>query len=147
MSAVLRHPVIVALSTRKWRRLASWHPRNYTSVEQMVEHWVRAHESFRTDLPQLSRTAVLRYEDLVAEPAKQLERVQHLIGLSSPIPSGSISTHSGTYEQEWREWSVGSPWQRKVYRRVVERFGSVLQSFGYDVEAPADRPRAISGLD
>ena len=87
---VMRHPVIVALSTAKWRRLLSRNFRNHTTPEQMVGHWLQAHEVFLGDLPSLDRVAVVRYEELVAEPAKTLAEVGKLLGLDEPIPTDSL---------------------------------------------------------
>lgn len=132
--AVMRHPIIVALSTVKWRRLLSRNWQNHTTVEEMVEHWLAAHATFSTDLPHLSRALVLRYEDLVADPVAGLARVQALLGLDTPIPPGGIKdSHSKRYEEAWDEMSrsmVG----RRQYRRILERFGSQIASYGYDAE-------------
>ena len=54
----------------------------------MVEHWLAAHETFLADLPHLRRVHVLRYENLVADPAAELAPVTELLGLSSP--SGTV---------------------------------------------------------
>ncbi|MGL5859360.1 MAG: sulfotransferase family protein [Angustibacter sp.] len=146
--AVMRHPVVVALSTEKWRRLWSRHWWNHTSIEEMVQHWVLAHEILWADLRHLSRARVLRYEDVVADPAGQLAVVQQLLGLATPIPAVGIEGRSDRYEQRWREMATGPVWERRRRRRIIDRFGPALERFGYDVEdlrARSDRVPDLSG--
>lgn len=132
---VVRHPVVVALSTVKWRRLASRRFQNHTSLHRMVEHWLVAHRTFLDDLPHLARTHVLRYEDLVAAPAEQLQPVQELLGLVSPIPADSLSvSHSGRYEQKWQDMADGGPFDRRSRGRIEKDFGEDIRAFGYDVQ-------------
>lgn len=128
---VMRHPVVVALGTRKWRKLLSRNWQNHTTIESMVEHWLIAHRVMRADLPQLDRAVVLRYEDLVDEPEAELGKVQRLLGLRSPIPSGTIASRSGGYEAEWEQMARGNPIERRTRRRIEERFGAEMESFGY----------------
>jgi hypothetical protein len=128
---VMRHPVVVALGTRKWRKLLSRNWQNHTTIESMVEHWLVAHRTMREDLAHLDRYVVLRYEDLVDNPAVELAKVQQLIGLDSPIPSDSIAGRSGAYEAEWGRMAAGNPFDRRTVRRIQERFGAEVESFGY----------------
>lgn len=131
---VVRHPIVVALSTVKWRRLLSKNFQNYASVSGMVEHWLTAHETLLGDLPSLKRAHVLRYEDLVEDPEQQLAPVQRLLGLDSSIPSGSLrSSHSDRYAQTWADMSSGS-WIDRRKRSSIERtFGERVAAFGYDI--------------
>lgn len=131
---VIRHPVIVALSTVKWRRLLSRNFQNYTSVESMVGHWLAAHDTFLRDLPHLSRVHVLRYEDLVTDPVAGLAPLQALLGLDSAIlPGGLKASHSQRYEDDWKRMS-GSILGRREYHRIIDRYGERIARYGYDVE-------------
>lgn len=134
MVIVLRHPVVVALSTQKWRRLASRNPLNRTSLSDLVRHWLRAHELLRQDLPFLARVHLLRYEDLVADPQSELVRIQRFLGLSEPIPSGGMNpSFSNPYEAQWEAMTVGTPWKRQRRAAIEERFGDQIAEYGYDV--------------
>jgi hypothetical protein len=109
----------------------SRHWENHTTIEEMVEHWLIAHRIMRADLPQLERYAVLRYEDLVEHPVAELAKVQHLLGLETPIPAGSISERSSSYEAVWAQMGDGNLLDRRRRRRIEERFGAEIESFGY----------------
>jgi sulfotransferase family protein len=132
---MIRHPIVVALSTKKWRRLLSADPRKFQTVHSLVEHWVVAHRLFLQDLPMLRRVHVLHYEDLVAEPVRELGRIQEFLDLGSPIPAeGLRSSASRQYEQWWEDWAQWwrpGHWQR---RAIIADFGAELEAFGYNVE-------------
>ena len=141
--AVMRHPIIVALSTVKWRRLLSRNWQNHTTVEEMVEHWLVAHDTLRADLPSLTRVRVLRYEDLVADPVGGLAPIQSLLGLASAIPPGGIKdSHSQRYEEDWLRMSR-SLLGRRQHRRIIDRFGARIATYGYD----AQDLRAVAPMD
>lgn len=131
---VMRHPVVVALSTVKWRRLWSRRPTKYTSIETMIEHWLVAHRRLRDDLPQLARVHVLRYEDLVRDPSAELGLVQRFLGLETPFPANDLtSTRSRSYEDTWDAMRTGGPLGRLRRGRIEERFAERVAEFGYDV--------------
>lgn len=132
---VVRHPVTVALSTKKWRRFTSSDPRKFESLSAMVEHWLVAHAILREDLRQLDRAVVVHYERLVADPTPELARVQELLGLSVPFAADGLSAARGQeYAQRWDE--LDSPlrpggWQR----RTIERHhAAAMADYGYAVD-------------
>jgi hypothetical protein len=135
MIVVVRHPVVVALSNKKWRKMISRNPGKYTTLTSLVEHWLIAHRIFMQDAPQIERLHVLRYEDLVSEPVRELARIQGFLGLAEPIPAGSLhQSASRTYEDWWDD--LRSPlrpggWQR---RAIARKFGAEIAGFGYDVD-------------
>jgi sulfotransferase family protein len=139
MIVVMRHPVIVGLSNVKWRRLVArrWWLR--TSLHDLVRHWFVAHELFREDAGHLKRLHVLKYEDLIAEPDRELEAIQRFLGLDQPFATDLLRTsHSQRYEQTWDEMSnklVAS----RVRRRIEREFGDRAAKFGYDISDPRVR--------
>jgi hypothetical protein len=132
---VVRHPVVVALSNKKWRRLLSSDPRRFQTVSSLVEHWVTAHRILVEDMPHLDRLHIVHYEDLVAAPEEELGRIGEFLRLRAPIPAGSLrASASQQYEQWWDDWSQWwrpGHWQR---RRIVARFADDVAEFGYDLE-------------
>ncbi len=124
--AVVRHPVVVALSTKKWA------PR--TTLEQLVEHWFIAHDTLVADAPSIQRLLVLRYEDLMAEPVPELERVRAFIGLDGAIPADRVdASRSSRYEQQWDDLATGS-WLKRRQRAAIERrFADRAAAYGYDI--------------
>ena len=140
---VVRHPVVVALSTKKWRRLLNTRWRriatfrwwNYASLSSMVGHWVRAYDTLAADSGHLQRVVLVRYEDLVTDPDRELGRIQRFLGLSSAIPAGSLSgSHSTRYEDTWQAMRIGSWRQRRSVHDIVNRYAGDIARWGYDVQ-------------
>ncbi|HET8600724.1 MAG TPA: sulfotransferase [Segeticoccus sp.] len=132
---VVRHPVVVALCNKKWRRLASRNIRRYSTLTQLVEHWVHAHRILLEDASHLRNLVVVRYEDLVDCPGRELGRIQERLGLDEPIPGeGLRGDHSGPYERMWQEMARGWGPAAAQRRRIVRRFADDVAAFGYDVE-------------
>ena len=131
---IIRHPVVVALSTVKWRRLVSRNWQNHTSLAQLVEHWVIAHELMMADSFAIRRLHVLRYEDLVADPVRELAAVQGLLGFEAPIPHGTLKpSHSEPYQEQWARLGSGGWIGRRRRTDIEDRFGDVVARFGYDI--------------
>ena len=57
---VLRHPEAVAAAVAKWVP---------DPAPTLIDHWLAAHDQLSADLPYLHAAAVIRYEDLVRDPA------------------------------------------------------------------------------
>jgi Sulfotransferase family len=58
---IVRHPIPVACATLKWAK---------SNVVELIAHWCAAHRILLEDLSQIERAVVLRYEDLVQDPAQ-----------------------------------------------------------------------------
>ena len=124
----VRHPVVVALSTSKWRGL--------TPLRRLLEHWLTAHEIFLADAPHVRRLQVVHYEHLVADPAATLARVGEFLGLSGPVPQESVDAQrSSTYEQQWADLRASrNPLHRRTLSRIEDELGDRLRALGYDLD-------------
>lgn len=132
---VVRHPVTVALSTRKWTHFVSRNPRKFASLSMLVEHWLAAHRILVEDLPYLRRVLVVHYEDLLARPGEILDTVADFLGLESPISADGLSRgHNRAYERTWEE--LRSPWRPGGWqRRLIERrHADEIAAFGYSLD-------------
>lgn len=132
---VVRHPVVVALSNKKWRKMLSSDPRRFQTVASLVDHWVTAHRILVEDLPHLRRVHLVHYEDLVRDPERELAGIAGFLGLEQPIPADGLkASASRQYEQWWDDWASWwrpGHWQR---RAITRRFRDDLADFGYDVD-------------
>lgn len=132
---VVRHPVTVALSTRKWTHFVSRDPRKFASLSMLVEHWLAAHRFLAEDLPYLRRVLVVHYEDLLARPVEILRTIADFLGLDTPIPADALSRgHNAAYERAWEE--LRSPWRPGGWqRRLIERrHADEIAAFGYRLD-------------
>lgn len=121
---VVRHPIVVALSTKKWVR--------FTSLEALVRHNIHAYRVMGEDLPQLVRVHVLCYERLIADPAGELAGLASFLRLDGDIPAEAISgARSSSYGQTWASYRTGSALERRRRRRIEAEFGEPLARLGY----------------
>jgi len=132
---VIRHPVVVSLSTVKWRRLASRRWWRRESLYDLVRHWFVAHQLLREDAAHLTRLHVVKYEDLLADPDQELRAVQRFLGLQEPFVSDLLRPgRSERYEQRWETMSrtvLGSATRRRIERD----YGGMAAEFGYDISS------------
>ncbi len=126
---VIRHPIVVALSTLKWS--GPW-----GRVERLLDHWLAAHETFWADRSQLKASHVLRYEELVAEPEATLESLRDFLGLATPLPLSSLDARrSDGYVDTWRAMTASrSPLVRRRVARLRRKYAARIAAFGYDFD-------------
>lgn len=125
---VVRHPVVVSLATRKWRR--------WLSTRALLEHWFHAHELVADDARAVHRLHVLRYEDLVRDPDRELGRLAGFLGLAESPPAGLMRPdRSRRYERQW-----SSPrWEMRHLGRdsraeLARLFERRCRAFGYRMD-------------
>lgn len=125
---VVRHPVVVALSTSRWAQT--------TPLHRLIEHWLCAYETFLADAPHLRGVYVVRYEHLIAEPDRILGELADFLGLHGPVPASTLERHrSDAYERRWTQMSSSNrPWQRRAVSRIRSELGARVARFGYDVD-------------
>lgn len=127
---IVRHPVIVALATRKWT--------GRTSLVTLVEHWFLTHRLLADDAQHHYRFLLLRYEDLVASPDPTLARVQSFLGVESQFASDRLLlTRSDPYLAIWDAMSAGHVLDRRRRVAIERRFGAEAEAFGYHIDDPA----------
>ncbi|UYM06558.1 sulfotransferase family protein [Solicola gregarius] len=124
---IMRHPLIVALSTSKWV--------GSRPLSDLMEHWLRAYELFREDARSVEHIQLVRYEELVADPSVVLGDVASFIGLDGSIPADSFdSARSDAYAERWRAMSESRlPWRSSTAQRLVATYADRVAAFGYDM--------------
>ncbi|WP_281965227.1 sulfotransferase family protein [Serinicoccus marinus] len=124
---IMRHPVVVALSTKKWTRT--------TSLKGLVGHWLTAHKKLRQDASSLERLYVLRYEDLMTQSVITLDALGSYLGIEGQLSAERLDGgRSDKYQKTWERMKSGSLKQRWERARIVSAFGEAMSEYGYDVE-------------
>jgi Sulfotransferase family len=119
--AVVRHPIAVSHATEFWAR---------TSISDLIEHWLHAHEMFERDRSHLERILLLRYEDVVADPNTALARVDAFLGVSPHATSLSVASDTNRrYFARFRHARF-LPARLKIEPHVL-RFERRLRALGY----------------
>jgi hypothetical protein len=124
---IVRHPVVVTLSTRKWARRVP--------LDRLAEHWFRAHDLFAADAPHLRQLHVVKYEDLTRRPEETLAGVSRFLELDGPAPADTLQRHrSSAYEREWDAWASSRwPWLAGRHHRLCRRFEERARRYGYSM--------------
>ncbi len=130
---IVRHPVVVALSTRRWAGPT-------VPLSRLVEHWLRAYETFLADAGHINHQHVVQYEQLVEHPEPTLHALGDFLQLDGPIPVSELQPgRSGRYQAQWQELlSSRRVWRRSVARRLQKRFETQVSAFGYSMHDLAE---------
>ena len=91
--AITRHPYAVCEGIRRRKQYA---------MEQAATHWVNANRCLLDDMASLERVLMIRYEDLVTEPAACLGQVEAFLGLEG----GHLLESTATVESHSLEGST-----------------------------------------
>jgi len=141
---VVRHPIAVAYATKRWTRLATWIPpqasRRLQQLQEplhtLVRHWVEAHECVLADATVLRNVCIVRYEDLVADPAGNLQGIFRFLNLE-PV-SREWEVKGGLNELYFQRWHarVQSRRGRAYLSRVARDFEDRVRPYGYSLLHP-----------
>jgi hypothetical protein len=125
---IVRHPVVVALSTEKWL-----HAR---TLRTPMANWFAGHDTFAADAPALQRLHVVKYESLVRDPAAELASIGAFLGLEGEVPAGSWQAgRSDAYTRAWDALGTDRrPWKRMLRSSLVRTYAARAAAYGYDVE-------------
>jgi Sulfotransferase family len=126
---IVRHPIPVSIPTAKWRGT-----RRY---DRLLEHWFRCHALFEADSQHLRRVHVVRYEELVRDPARVLQRLFEFLELD-PIPPSAPVT-AGQNEKYFRQWQdlKRSDLRMRAYLDLVSlRYERRARRYGYSLIRP-----------
>lgn len=121
---IIRHPVVVALATKKWRRTVS--------LVKLVDHWFRAHDVLASDAYHLRRLHILRYEDLLIRPRAELVRLEGFLQLAGRLDADRLdASRTNPYVEAWSSLADGGPLGRRSRATIVQRFGPRMAEYGY----------------
>jgi len=101
MILVVRHPVAVALATRKW---------SDRSLAELLLHWDVAQQLAQADEASLRHVRVVRYEDMVVDPAATVTRLLAFLGVA-PVttPATTLPTVTDRNAAYFKAWAGESP--------------------------------------
>jgi Sulfotransferase family len=125
---IIRHPIPVSIPTARWRGT-----RRY---DRMLEHWLRCHALFEADREHLDRVHVLRYEQLVHDPAGTLRGIFEFLRLEPIPPSEPVGT--GANEKYFLQWKgLKRDPRMRVYLDLASlRYERRVRHYGYSLLFP-----------
>ena len=131
---ILRHPIAVSMATVKW---------SHSSLDSLLEHWVRCHRLFESDRPHLKRVLIVRYEDLIRARVPTLEQICSFLKLHSPALGQLDPNGNERYFAAWRTFTEKGE-GRVILRDLVAKYESAVREYGYSLSVcstllPSDR--------
>lgn len=125
---LIRHPLAVGYATQKWSK---------TTIRELVEHWVVAHQTMLDDLKQVKKYIILRYEDFVERPTETMHILENWIGANpSPLNEPVESDVNRKYFEMWEKEIQADP----MTLRRVRLLRHLPNSFGYFFMPPYIKP-------
>jgi hypothetical protein len=136
---VIRHPIPVSIPTANWRGT-----RRY---DRLLEHWLRCHALFEADREHLRRVHVVRYEELVRDPARVLRGIFGFLELEPIPPNEHVETEANKkYFQRWQQLKRSDPKMRAYLDLVSLWYERRVRRYGYSLLLPErNAGRAASG--
>lgn len=137
-AVVMRHPVEVSLASRKRVRSPTLWP--------LLRHWFACHDTFSADAPAITRLLVVRYEDLLSEPQRTLDRLVDFVGIGPAAEASAQEVSdaaSARYRQRWEHMSTTWP-SKALTGLLVRRFEADANRYGYSMrDLSAARPWSL----
>ena len=78
---IFRHPIPVAYATKKW---------SHSSVSSLIKHTLVAYEKIQKDIPALKSVHTLKYEELVKNPQKTIDKITDYLGIENALLTKNI---------------------------------------------------------
>lgn len=122
-ATIVRHPIPTAIAVSKWTG---------ASMYEICKHWLVAHQMFLEDRDVLTRSVLVRYEDLLEKPDEETRKIFDLVGLSPYSSQAKLEERSAHYFDRW-ETLNNEPEQ---ILELQHEFKDLLDSLGYSFTAP-----------
>jgi hypothetical protein len=119
---VIRHPVAVALATKKW---------SGTSVDHLFDHWLKAHDIYSADKKQLKHEITFTYEDMVENPSKVIGAIGSFLGTELPYKEG-FSNKNVDYFAKWPAENVNF-FFRGSRKNTIRKYEDKVAAYGYSL--------------
>jgi Sulfotransferase family len=120
---IMRHPVAVALATRKWSQL---------NLSPLIDHWLYCHDVFERDRRHVRNVLVVRYEELIHDAQSHLSHIYRFLGLPLHAGDGLNSRGNERYVALWKQLAQSGK-LRRVYGRLIAGYEKRVQQYGYSL--------------
>lgn len=108
------------------------------SIEDAAQQWVRAHEFMFEDLPSIEQHLLVKYEELVDDPASMLGTFESFLELPAPFDRDLLKHEFPVHNIENKSSTITNFNQRSIARlaaddvKIISRVaGAMMQRLGY----------------
>lgn len=121
---ILRHPVAVSFATQKWSK---------TTMNSLIKHWLISHKIFLKDYQYLSNVLVMKYENLVKEPEKYLNKTYKFLNINkSNGQEKDIKDVNKKYYERWIN-RKNHLIMRFYNNFLIKNYETEVKKFGYSL--------------
>lgn len=143
---VTRHPVAVAMATRKWECC------DQMRVVDLVRHWVVQHRWMEEDKQHLRAVKVVHYEDVVREPVHWLREILAFVGLDAAdkgyldwVERETRPDTNHKHHAAYCALRIKEPLYEAQHTRMVEDYGDAVEQFGYQLDVDCGGGNGVEG--
>jgi hypothetical protein len=124
---IIRHPIAVSLATQKWSK---------TSLDSLIEHWLKCHDIFNEDKSDLKDVLEFKYEGFVNNPTEVFDKISDFLGREVDVKESMI--RKGVNEKYYKKWEeLGESFlQKRKIKKIIEKYESRVNEYGYSLKAP-----------
>jgi hypothetical protein len=128
---IIRHPLAVSYATQKWSK---------TSILELVDHWIIAHQKMLEHLPFIRHWRLIRYEDFVENPKAVLTDIYQWVGIE-PVPFAE-RVEPDVNRKYFAQWETESAKKMAVSERLPW-LHALPSRFGYHFAPPYTQARPV----
>jgi hypothetical protein len=126
---MIRHPIAVSLSTRKWRR--KW---NKGSLSSFIKHWITGHKIYNQDKRYIKHILEIRYEDFIINTDDILKKVYDFLEIS--YKECSIRIYNDSNKKYFLEWDrlKKQYFYKLIIDNIIKKYEFEINKYNYSLK-------------
>lgn len=120
---IVRHPIAVSLATNKWTQ---------TSGEELLEHWIRAHQIYQRDRILINNELSIGYEYFAKNPEQVIAEIERFLD----IKINYDQSFKNKNEKYFNSWLAPNHWEgtKNTYReQLIDKYEQEINQLGYSL--------------
>lgn len=130
---IIRHPIAVSFATQKWSR---------TGVDDLLRHWITAHEIYQQDRRHLQRELTFSYEEMTSNCSEILANIQDFLGIKIDYQN-QLEDKNGKYFNRWQRNDWWQFMKKKNQEGLIDKYEAAINRFGYSLKDLKKYPATI----
>lgn len=121
---IIRNPIAVSYATQKWSK---------TTLENLLEHWLKAYGLYENDRPFLKREMLISYEELNDNSEKVFSYIENFIGIKINYKN-QLQDKNYKYFEKWKKryswWKLISQYNKM---KLINKYEKKVNHFNYSL--------------
>jgi hypothetical protein len=120
---IIRHPIPVSYATQKWSK---------TNLEDLIKHWVIAHQIYYNDKKLLKNELFLSYEDMINSPSKIFSYISEFLGVKIEFED-RLQDSNNKYFKMWKSRNLFHIKTNLEKLKIIQNNEVLVNQFGYSL--------------